>query len=570
MQWQLYEQNPQQHKLLLEGLDVSPVTASVLINRGIKTREEAEKFLNPSLQHMHDPFLFLDMDKAVYRIIKAIKNKEQITICGDYDADGVCSTALLIVFFKMVGVDVDYYIPHRINDGYGLNCPAVESLKNKGTNLIITVDNGISTINAIGLANKLGVDVIVTDHHEPPEKLPDALAIINPKRKGCGFPFKELAGVGIAFNLAIALRQRLRENDFFGDIDEPKLKHLLEIVAIGTIADVAPLLDENRVFVKFGLEELKKSSNCGLSALKAISGLEPQHINSTTIAFRLAPRINAAGRVDDHSLGVDLLTTDSPENATELAQKMQNANVRRQSIEGKILTEAENLIKSDAKYNDYLGLVLAKEGWHQGVIGIVANRISDAHKKPTVIIGIENGVGRGSIRSVGNFNVMEVLNQCSDLLTRFGGHKHAAGITIEEKNIDAFEKRFNKIVSAALKDRDRIDSIMVDAEINPEMITESLMSELELMEPFGEGNPEPIFSTKDLKVSMSRIIKEKHLKLKFTENMITLDAIGFGMAKHNILKDDVLDVAFIPQRDTWRGNGAIQLKLKDLNRKRVH
>lgn len=564
MRWQVHQQNDELRRKLADSLEISEITAQVLINRNITDIEIAKRFLNPSLQQLHDPFLMIDMEKGVDRIIKAIKNGERISIYGDYDTDGATSTALILKFFKMIGVEADYYIPHRIQEGYGLHVNAVTELHKRGTNLIITVDNGINAFEPIDLAHKLGMDVVVTDHHLPHENLPNACAIINPKRRDCSFPFKDLAGVGVVFNLIMALRQRMREQGEFTYKEEPRLRDLLDIVAIGTVGDVVPLVDENRIFVKYGLEELKKSSNRGLNALKIISGLEPHQLNAMTIAFRISPRINAAGRVDNQYLGTRLLITEDSEEATLIAQQLHSANSRRQTIEGAILKEAGNIIKDSDDHKNSLGLTLAKEGWHPGVIGIVATRLAEEHKKPTVVIGIENGKGMGSVRSIGEYNIIEALGKCSDLLIRFGGHKHAAGLTVEPGKIEAFKKRFDEVVRKTLTEDDRIDTMMVDYEIESEDVSEELIEELDMLEPFGEGNPEPTFCMRDVKVSDSRIVADKHLKLKFANDMIILDAIGFGMSHHGVVTDDVLDVAFVPQRDSWKGAGAVQLKLRDL------
>ncbi|MBI2092476.1 MAG: single-stranded-DNA-specific exonuclease RecJ [Deltaproteobacteria bacterium] len=345
MHWQLFPQYRDLSKELAAGLNVSQITAQALISRGITNGDDARRFLYPTLRELHDPFLMADMGRATERIIRAIGKNERITVCGDYDADGVTSTALLLRFFEMIGVPADYHIPNRIADGYGLHKRAIDILKSKGTELAITVDNGINAFDEIDYAKSLGIDVIITDHHEPGKKLPKACAVLNPKRPDCRFPFKELAGVGVVFNLIMALRQRLRDSGFFKGKEEPRLRDLLDIVAIGTVADVVPLIDENRIFVKFGLEELKKSSNRGISALKVISGLEPHQLNATAIAFRIAPRINAAGRIDDQNLGVRLFTTSDPEDAASIAEKLNSLNSKRQSMEEVILKEAAKFLK---------------------------------------------------------------------------------------------------------------------------------------------------------------------------------------------------------------------------------
>ncbi|PIR16441.1 MAG: single-stranded-DNA-specific exonuclease RecJ [Deltaproteobacteria bacterium CG11_big_fil_rev_8_21_14_0_20_49_13] len=564
MHWQLYPQDEVLTEALAASLNISTITAQVLINRGIKDADSANEFLNPTLQGLHDPFLMAGMEDAVSRIISAISGKEHITIYGDYDTDGATSTALLVRFFDMIGVKVDHYIPHRIKEGYGMHMASVKTLHERRTDLIITVDNGINAVEEISYAKSLGIDVIVTDHHEPSQRLPEAVAIINPKRGDCSFPFKGLAGVGVAFNLVMALRQKMREREFFKEGGEPRLRELLDIVAIGTVADVVPLMDENRIFVKFGLEELKKSSNKGLIALRIISGLEPHQINASSTAFRLAPRINAAGRLEDQEIGVRLLTTKDPEEATELAQTLHSLNSKRQSIEAAILKETSKIISEDKDYVKMLGLTLAGDNWHPGVIGIVATRIAEEHKKPAVVISLEGDKGLGSVRSIGDYNVIEALRSCGDLLMSYGGHKHAAGLTIAKDKIDEFTRRFNEYVSSTLSEDDRIDTMFVDNEISSGEVSEELIEELERMEPFGEKNPEPVFCLREMKVSDAKIVAEKHLKLKFAGDMVILDAIGFGMGHHGVAPHDVLDVAFVPQRDTWRGAGAIQLKLRDL------
>lgn len=564
MHWQLLPQHGSQSSELARQLNISQITAQILLNRGIDTKDKAELFLRPTLQHLHDPYLMADMEKAVLRIIKAIKTQEKITVYGDYDADGVTSTAILLRFFKAIGVEAAYYIPNRMNEGYGLHKPSLEKIHATGANLIITVDNGINAVDEAEYAKKLGIDMVITDHHEPSLKLPKAVAVLNPKRKDCKFPFKGLAGIGVVFNLLMALRQRLREEGFFKERAEPNLRELLDIVAVGTVADVSPLLDENRLFVKFGLEELKKTTNKGLAALKIISSLEAHQIDANSIAFRLAPRINAAGRIDDQNLGIELLITDDPERAAEIAGRLQSANTKRQSIEANIIKEALTMINCDPFHNQALSLVLEKKSWHRGVIGIVATKLAEAHKKPAVIFEVDGETSHGSARSIGNYDIISALSACKDLLIRFGGHSHAAGLEISTDKIALFRERFNAIVSAGLKESDRRDVCMVDAEVSADTLTESFVNELDLLEPFGEGNPEPILCMRGKKVSTAQIVGEKHLKLKFSGDLIMLDAIGFGMAHHSVDSNAILDVAFIPEHDTWKGKGAVQLKLRDL------
>ncbi len=565
MHWQLSEQNFALKHELSRHLGVTQVTSQVLINRGVTSVEAAKRFLHPSLQQLSDPYLLAGMDEAVSRIVLAITRNEVIGIAGDYDADGVTSTALLVRFFAALGISTPFCVPHRIEDGYGFHRSGVDALAADGVKLIVTVDTGSTAYDAIDYAASLGIDVVVTDHHEVPEKLPRAVAVINPKREDSRFPFRKLAGVGVAFNLAVAIRQRLREIGYFTDArPEPRLRDLLDLVAVGTVADVVPLLDENRLFVKYGLEELKRTTNKGLQALKIISGLEAHQISAMTVAFRIAPRINAAGRLDDASRAVKLLTTDNAEEAATLAQSLHQFNQKRQQTEEVILREVDSTLRSNEELKDRMGLVLAGEAWHPGVIGIVASRICDQHKKPVAVIAIEGDICRGSVRSVGEVNIVDVLKNCSDLLVRFGGHTHAAGFSVERSKIAEFAARFNEEVTSRITDDDRHDKIAIDAELEPSEVNAQLVSELELLEPFGEGNPEPTFALRELQVAGTKIVADKHLKLKFLGDMVLVDAIGFGMKSREVSASDVLDVAFIPQRDTWRGDDAVQIKLRDL------
>lgn len=558
MHWLLHPPAPQLQFELASSLNISPITAQVLINRGMQDMKSAHEFLHPSLQHLADPFTIPDMDKAVSLLIDAIRGRRPITIYGDYDTDGVSSTALLIRFFRSVGVEADYYIPHRIREGYGMSKGAIDLLKQRGTELIITVDNGICAFEEIEHAKRLGIDVIVTDHHETKGGLPDAAAIVNPKRPDSEFPHRDLAGVGVAFNLLMALRQRMRQLAMFKDA-EPNLRSLLDLVTLGTVADGVPLVGENRLLVKFGLEELKRSPNRGINALKIVSGLEPHQISTHTVAFRLAPRINAAGRLSDAACAVELLTTDAPETATDIAVKLDKANSTRQQIEARILKEAATMIKDEGKNG---AIVLSGDNWHVGVIGIVATRIAESHGRPTAVISLEGDRCRGSARAPASFSVIDALSNVSDLLINYGGHRHAAGLTIERSQIESFKRRFAEITADWVGEEE--SNTYIDAEIEVSKLTEQLIKELELLAPFGKGNPEPVFSCRELKVAHAGVVGTNHLKLKVTDDVITLDAIGFEMGDQLNELNDFMDVAFIPRRDTWRGFESVQLNIVDI------
>ncbi len=554
---------PELQKKLAEELRLSPLLAQLLINREISDPQQADKFLSSTLSDLHPPFLMKDMDKAVDRIIQAIKNRERLCIYGDYDADGITATALLKIFLSEIGAQTLSYLPHRLKEGHGLNPEALDRLSQQGVKLLITVDCGISDNEQVAYARRLGIDVIITDHHEVPEELPPALAILNPRQKDCNFPYKTLAGVGVAFNLVIALRTRLREAGFFGDREAPNLKQYLDLVALGTIADIAPLTDENRIFARYGLEQLTAGRRVGIRALKEVSGCAFGSVNTVTVGFRLAPRINAAGRLSQADESFRLLTTNSEEEAITIARKLNEENFQRQQIEEDILKETFSLVEADVRLKKGASLVLAFPDWHPGVIGIAASRLTNEYFKPTILIAVKEGLGRGSARSIPGFDLYQGLKSCHDLLKTYGGHRWAAGLTILEDRIDEFRDRFELLVAKSLSEEDLIPQLSIDALLPLPKITETLIEELNLLEPFGSGNPEPTFATTGLRLTDSRIVGNDHLKLKISEQGRSYSAIGFRMADRHPLPSTI-DLAFIPQFNEWEGVRSIQLKVKDV------
>lgn len=562
--WALKEPTPDLCSKLSQELNISQIVAQVLINRGIDTPEKARRFLSARLQDLHSPFLMKGMDKAVNRIISAIKNNEKICIYGDFDVDGITATAVMVLFLREVNINVSYYIPRRLEEGYGLNVSAVKRIKARGASLLITVDCGVSDVKAVKYAHKNSMDVIVTDHHEMPDNFSEAYAILNPKQPDCGFPFKGLAGVGVAFNLIIGLRKKLRELGFWQKGQEPNLKDYLDLVALGTIADIVPMVDENRIFAKNGLKIIAKGKRPGIKALKDVSGIADGEVDAGMVAFRLAPRMNASGRLSDAKLVVDLLISTTYEEAYVLAKKIDVENTSRQKIGRKILAEAKSKIAAGTAPDG--PLVLSDKGWHQGVVGICASRLSDEFFMPTVLLAIneKTGEARGSARSINGFDIYSAIKECEEDLKAFGGHKAAAGLTLKVDKIDVFKKKFTEIVRAELARRDYIPIVEVDAEISLEMLTYGVLQEIENLAPFGPANPEPVFSSLDIDYYSTMTVGNGHLKLKIKESGQFFDAIGFNMASRYCFKDEKIRLAFVPQIHAYNGERSIQLNLRDI------
>ena len=561
--WRVREPELALQKTLAASLNISTITSQLLINRGISDIQQAERFLSSTLSDIRSPLGMKGMKEGVERVLKALHNKEKIAIYGDYDVDGITSTSILLMFLKSAGAYVSYYIPERIAEGYGLNADAISKLAERGVTLLITVDCGISDHAELKLAKELGMDVVVTDHHEVPGDLPPAYAIINPKQSGCPFPFKNLAGVGVAFNFIIALRATLRDEGFWKEKEVPNLKEYLDLVALGTIADVVPLVDENRIFVKYGLMELTASTKPGIIALKEISGLNDVPINAGMVGYRLAPRINAAGRVGKGVDGVRLLTSESYDEAASIAKLLDDGNKERQGLEEVILREATGMVESGL-ISDRKSIVLASESWHPGVIGIVASRIAEKYYRPTVMIAIKDGVGKGSARSIHSFMLYEGLKECSHLLKEFGGHDYAAGLSINEENIEKFRDAFERVASNKLSDEDMVPEMDIDATMDLNDVTEGLVNELDNLAPFGEANPEPLLCSTGLGIADCKVVGNNHLKMRVKQGRTVRDAIGFGMGNLNLSPGINLDTAFIPQINLWNGGKSIQLKLKDV------
>ena len=561
--WEINPQHPPLQETFSRELKISPLTAQVLANRGINQIDQAYQFLHPSLSHLHSPLLMKDMDKAVDRVIQALSRREQVLIYGDYDVDGVTSTAILILFFQSLQFPHRYYVPHRIEKGYGLHLDSVVKFAQEGVKLIITADCGISDMDAVKKAREMGVDVIITDHHEVPEEIPPACAALNPKQRDCSFPFKSLAGVGVIFNLIIALRAKLRERGAWKDAEIPNLRRHLDLVAMGTVADLVPLLDENRIFVRFGMEELTEGNRLGPRVLKEACGLKDGIITTGNIGFKMAPRINAAGRLGDAQRAVELLVTQELREAEEIARELNQENSRRQRLEEDILTEIVGWIEEDDRLLQRSSLVFSSQSWHPGVIGIVASRLVEQYYRPTILISLDGDRGKGSGRGIEGFDIYEGIKMCSPLLVSFGGHRFAVGLTIEREKIEVFKDRLEELVSQSCKPSDFIPKIRIDSEVALPLINRDLIEELSLLAPFGPSNPKPIFCSGELKVRDSKVVGENSLKLKVEEDVIH-DAIGFQMGYLHPLESQRIRIAFVPQINEWQGMKNIQLELRDI------
>jgi len=548
---------------LAEALRLHPLAARVLAARGLADPELATRFLAASLADLPDPFTMKGMDRAVARIVRALEAGERIACYGDYDVDGVTSTALLAGMLRAAGADLVTYTPHRLVEGYGLNVEAVRRLAAQGVRLLVTLDCGITSVEEVRAAAALGVDTIVVDHHTVPVELPAAEAILNPHQPGCAYPSKELAAVGVTFALAMALRRRLREIGRFGaERPEPNLKEALDLVALGTVADVVPLVGANRILVRWGLEVLAASRRPGVRALKRVAGIaEGTPVSAGQVGFRLGPRINAAGRLDDAGRGVRLLLSDDPAAARALAEELDRENQARQEIERRIVDEAtldaRGHVEAGAR-----GLVLAREGWHAGVVGIVASRIVERFHRPAVLVALEGEGGKGSGRSVERFHLYDALAACSAELVRFGGHRHAAGLTVERARLARFREAFQAHAAARLAPEDLVPRTRIEGWIDEREVTERAAEDLAKLGPFGAGHPEPVFALRGT-AGRPRTVGAggAHLKLALGRG---LDAIGFGLGERLPAEGSTVEAAFTLGFDEWDGTRRLQLRLKDV------
>lgn len=555
--WQICEVDKEKVEKLKNKYGISELLATILVNKNITTQKEIEEFLNPTRNDFFDPFLINDMDIAVERIRKAIETQEKVIIYGDYDVDGITSITVLKSFLKDVGLDVDYYIPNRLEEGYGLNKNAIDEIaKNKYT-LMITVDCGISAIEEVDYANSLGIEVIVTDHHEPGEELPKALAVIDNKRKDSKYPFRELAGVGVAFKVSQALAQSM-------NVKEEEYLKYLDIVCVGTISDIVPLISENRVITKLGIKLLKQTRNTGLKAIINSSGYS--QINSTTISFGVAPRINACGRMGKAEQALKLLLSKDIYEVNKLTQELNNYNRERQEIEKEIFESVLNKIEQN-NLDKNRTIVVGGEGWHHGVIGIVSSKITEKYFKPSILLSFEeDGTGKGSGRSIPGFDLHEALMKCENCLEKFGGHSMAVGLTLKKDKFEQFYEEFEKVAKEN-KTENIVPIINVDAKIELNEIDKTVVEDLKQLEPFGEANKMPVFALKNIRIDSIRALSEgKHLKLTLRDNNQIINAIGFNIGElaNEYKIGDKVDLAGVLEINTFNGIDNLQINIKDI------
>lgn len=543
-------------------LNIPEGIAKILAGRNLTTFEECKAFFRPDLSQFHDPFSFEHMERAVPRIVEGIKRKEKIVVYGDYDVDGVSSTVLMVKVLRLLGADCEYLLPHRLTDGYGISECGIRQIAELGAKLIISVDCGITAAYETALARQLGMDVIITDHHEPKDNLPAAFAILNPKVHTSTYPDKNLAGVGVALKLCQALA-------LYTGRGEQLWRPFLDIVALGTAADIVPLTGENRVIARFGFDLLNNSPNVGLKALIDLQGISGKKISTSEVVFQLAPCINAGGRLGDPTRGVELLLTEDSSNALQIAQELREVNLERRALDNAVAQEAITWIEQNCTLDNSYALVMGKENWHVGVIGIVASKLVDRFHRPSILFSIgEDGIARGSGRSIPGLHLLDALNECSDILEAFGGHAAAAGMSIRSEKIDLFRERINSVIGEKVSPDDLVPQVVADAEINLSQISPRFFRIVNEMAPFGPGNMRPVLFCKNLKHKCApRIVGQNHIKMLLTGEGISMDAIGFNFGDRfeDICRASDISLAFSLDENVWNGRVSLQMKVKGIS-----
>ncbi len=547
-----------------DQLRISPLLARLLILRGLVDSDEARRYLSSSLRSdLPSPFKMTDMEPAVERIVRAIRTNELIGIWGDYDVDGTTGASILVCFLREVGAEPIYYIPHRVEEGYGLNVEGLRRLRDRGVRLIVTVDCGISNGPEIDAARAMGLDTVVVDHHQPPQTLPPAVAVINPHRTDCGFPDKSLCAAGLAFYLVIGLRARLRDSGWFARSQDPDLRRYLDIVTLGTIADMVPLQGVNRTLIRRGIAELGGSTRPGVVALKQVAGLSDGAVSAGQVGFQLGPRINAAGRVDYGTKVVELLTTTSNEVALRIAHELDQHNRERRAIEAHVLEQALGHIETRLNAAERYSLVLGNEGWHPGVLGIVASRIVERYHRPTVVIGFEAGMGKGSARSIRGFPMVEGFRRCAAYLEKYGGHEHAGGLAISADKLDCFIEAFEAVAREWLRPEDLLPRLEIDAELQFSEVGFPLLRQLDCLKPFGVGNPEPVFVTRAVEVCGHKVFPGG-ARFRFRQKGRAIGGVAFGLGEDlPCTVGTIADVSYKLIENEWNGLSTVELKIMD-------
>lgn len=559
--WRLRPHSEPAAETLVRELGVSPLIARLLSARGVEEPARAHAFLNAQLsEHLRSPMLFQQMPRAADRVVAALDRGERVGIYGDYDVDGMSGSALLVRFFRALGHEPALFIPRRMVDGYGLTQPGVDRLAGEGVKLMITVDCGGVNHREIAHAAQRGIDTIVCDHHQVSGTPLPAHAVINPIEPDAGFPFRGLCGTGVALYLTLGTRMRLREA---GRQNLPDLRRSLDLVTLGTIADVVPLVEENRVLVRAGLREILQSAMPGIVALKRVSRVEA--VSASAIGYRMAPRLNAAGRLSDASRAVELLTTLDTDRAEQIARELDDENRARRAIEAEMLDDALQRLERDPAQGQRRTIVLADEDWHPGVVGIIAARLVDRFHRPSVVIALDRttGLGRGSGRSIAGLNLHEAFRRASDHLQTFGGHHMAAGLSLRGDALSSFAERFEEAVGELTQQSDFVAETLVDAELELGQINDGLVDALATLEPYGSANPEPVFLIRAAHVAGCRVVAEQHLKLYLKQPGGALPGIGFGLAGSGIEQGSEIDVLVTPERSEWQGRTSIELRIRD-------
>lgn len=567
--WRIARTDLRLARELARKLGASEVVGMVLANRGLSDHADANEFLQPDLNQLHEPSIYPELEAAARRIRQAVENKERIAVYGDFDVDGISASCILKRCLQFLGADVVVHIPNRLEEGYGVNPAAVRKLAGDGAKLLVTVDCGITGAPEIALARELGMDAIVTDHHEPGALVPSDCIIVNPKLPGCAYPFRDLSGAGIAFKLAWAIGQSFTN----GGKVEPKFREFLvdalSLAALGTIADVVPLLGENRVLASFGLKALAASDAKGIRALREVAGVATGDVSAFDVAFKLAPRLNAAGRLGSALDAVEMLTTDDPARAMEIAQWLNTENVRRQKVQERMLEEAISMVEASGGVDGKSCIVLAREGWHEGVIGIVASRLVDTYWRPVLLLALEADEAHGSGRSIEEFHLHEALTACSCHLTKFGGHARAAGLRLLRANLEAFTASFIETATAALKPDELAPALDIDGELELSTVNRAMAEELTRLAPFGEGNREPMFVARDVEVlsGIKRMGSSgRHLCFWVKQNGANIRATAFGQGDlaEELEQRRRCSIAFVPKVNTWRGQSSVEVDVRDL------
>jgi len=561
LEWVLAsEPDPALVKELGDGTGIPTTILKILINRNHDSLEKIESFLHPKLSDLRDPFEMQGMQGGIDRVTRALFDNEKIMIYGDYDVDGITATSLLYMVLNKLGAQVDFYLPNRLVEGYGLSSKGIDKAKSKGVSLIITVDTGITAVEEVEYARSQGIEVVVTDHHEPGFALPKSVAIIDPKQDACNYG-GDLAGVGVAFKFAQALYSNLNQN-------EQELEEHLDLVALGTSADIVPLVGENRILTKYGIRQIARTTKPGLKSLAFISGLMGKDISTGQVVFILAPRINALGRLGDAQQAIRLLSTKDERVAAQIARKLDDENKRRKEIDEQTLREALDQMSQLVDLENDRAIVLAAEGWHQGVIGIVASRLVERYHLPTVMVSLNSGVGKGSARSIPGFHLCEALKECEHLLIKYGGHKYAAGLSIESKNIEEFRELFKEVSKKFLSQEDVTPKLYIDHELELSAINDDLLKTIESFSPFGPQNLRPLFLTRNCEVvGQPYTVGHNHLKMRVRKGNGSFEVIGYGfgdMAQVISDKGCMVDIVYTIEYNTYNNMTRIQIRLRDI------